>query len=311
MTDSAITVLAGATGDLGGRIAEALLERGAEVRAIVRRGSARPKVDALNRRGVDVVPVDYDNFGELAEACAGASCVVSALSGLRKVIVEAQTSLLHAAITVGVPRFIPSDYAIDFPKLPDGRNRNLDLRREFHGRLDTAPIAATSILNGMFTDMLTGQAPIVLPRVKRVVYWGDADQRMDFTTIDDTALFTAAAALDHTTPRFLRIAGDVISARGLMEVASDVYGTRFRLFRAGGLGRLEKVIKVARFVAPGDDELYPPWQGMQYLRDMLDGRAKLKPLDNDHYGQRRWTSARDVLAIGRSEALGRSAASRG
>jgi nucleoside-diphosphate-sugar epimerase len=294
-TDSPITVLAGATGNLGGRIAEALLDRGGAVRAIVRRGSPRGKVDSLRKRGADVISIDFDNFAELAEACAGASCVVSALAGLRDVIVEAQTSLLHAAITVGVPRFIPSDYAIDFPKLPDGRNRNLDLRREFHGRLDKAPIAATSILSGMFTDMLTGQAPIVLPRVKRVVYWGDADQLMDFTTVDDTARFTAAAALDQTTPRFLRIAGDVISARGLMEIASDVFGARFRLFRAGGLGRFEKVIKLTRFLAPGDDELYPPWQGMQYLRDMLDGRAKLTPLDNDRYGPRRWTTAQDVL----------------
>jgi hypothetical protein len=68
-----------------------------------------------------------------------------------------------------MPRFIPSDYCIDFTKLPPGTNRNLDLRREFHERLDRAPIAATSILNGRFADMLTGQAPIVLFKFKRVL----------------------------------------------------------------------------------------------------------------------------------------------
>ena len=70
--------------------------------------------------------------------------------------------------------------------------------------------------------MLTGQAPIIFFKWKRVLYWQDADQRMDFTTIDDTAAFTAAAALDSSTPRFLRIAGEQISARGLVSAVSEV-----------------------------------------------------------------------------------------
>jgi hypothetical protein len=40
--------------------------------------------------------------------------VVSALQGLRDVIVEMQTVLLYAAIKADAPRFIPSDYSIDF-----------------------------------------------------------------------------------------------------------------------------------------------------------------------------------------------------
>ena len=48
--------------------------------------------------------------------------------------------------------------------------------------------------------------------------------------------------------------------------------------------------------APGTDELYPPWQGMQYLRDMLGGRAKLEPLDNDRYPETEWTTVAEFLA---------------
>jgi hypothetical protein len=194
-----------------------------------------------------------------------------------------------------VPRFIPSDYCIDFTKLAPGTNRNFDVRREFKTRLDKAPIAATSILNGMFTDMLTGQAPIVLFKWKRVLYWENADQLLDFTTIDDTASFTAAAALDDSTPRFLRIAGDQISARGLVKAASEVTGEKFKLFRAGGLGRLGRIIRIARTLFPAKDELYPPWQGMQYLHNMFSGRAKLDPLDNRRYSGIQWTTAKTVL----------------
>ena len=294
--DNAITVLSGATGNLGGRIARALLKRGAKVRAIVRHSSAPDKVEELRKRGAAIAEVDFNSVHEVTRACSGGSCVISALSGLRDIIVETQTLLLDAAVEAGVPRFIPSDYAIDFTKLPPGTNRNLDLRREFHERLDKAPISATSILNGMFTDMLTGQAPIILFKLKRVVYWEDADQRLDFTTMDNTAEFTAAAALDPSTPRFLRIAGDQSSARGLVEVANQVTGEKFHLFRAGSLGRIETLIKVTRAVLPQSSAVYPPWQGMQYLHNMFSGRAKLEPLDNDRYPGMRWTTARDVLA---------------
>lgn len=294
--DNVLITLAGATGNLGGRVCRALLERGAGVRAIVRRGSAPDDVEALRRHGAVIAEVDYANAAELSAACAGGSCVLSAMSGLRDVIVDAQTLLLDVAVKAGVPRFIPSGFCIDFTKLAPGTNRNLDLRREFRARLDKAPVGATSILNGAFTDMLTGQAPIILYKFKRVLSWGSADQLMDFSSIDDTAAFTASAALDASTPRFLRIAGDQVNARGLMAAATDVTGDEFRLFRAGGLGRLEVVIKFARALFPARGELYPPWQGMQYVHNMFSGRAKLASLDNDRYSRTRWTTARDVLA---------------
>ena len=298
MTGSTI-VVAGATGNLGGRIARALLARGASVRALIRPGAARDKLDRLLRLGVTIANVDFSSASQVVLACSGAACVVSALAGLRDVIVEAQTVLLEAAVKAGVPRFIPSDFSIDFTKFPPGENRNLDLRREFHKRLDKASIRATTVFNGAFAEMLTGQMPLILFKQRRVLYWGDADQRMDFTTIDDTAAFTASAALDPSTPRFLRIAGDQLSARELAVVASEVSGEKFRLFRAGGLGMLGVLIRVARTLAPGEKELYPAWQGMQYMRNMLDGRAKLEPLDNDRYPGIHWTTARDVLSAGR------------
>jgi hypothetical protein len=58
-------------------------------------------------------------------------------------------------------------------------------------------------------------------------------------------------------------------------------------------------VKVARTVAPGEKELYPAWQGMQYMRNMFDGRAKLGPLGNDRYPSILWTTARDVFSARR------------
>src|SRR4030042_6827062 len=106
-------VLAGGTGDLGQRIARALLSKGAEVRILTRSISSSDKRGSLIESGVTMVQVDYNNSTGLVKACDGVACVVSALSGLREVIVGAQKRLLDAAVTAGVKRFIPSDYAID------------------------------------------------------------------------------------------------------------------------------------------------------------------------------------------------------
>ncbi|KAA9339316.1 NAD(P)H-binding protein [Hymenobacter busanensis] len=299
-SDSAPVVLAGATGALGLLIAHHLRQRGAAVRALARpetRNSA--EATSLRVQGAEVVTVDYNNPADLARACAGAACVVSALSGLREVIVDAQTRLLEAAVAAGVPRFIPSDFCIDYTKLPEGSNRNLDLRREFSRRLDQAPIQATSILNGMFTDLLKGTAPVVLPGPRRVVYWGSADQPLDFTTMVNTAEFTAAAALDPAPPRFLRVAGEVASIRDLQRAAEAATGKAFKLFRVGSLKTFGKVIKLTKALMPANDDVFPPWQGMQYLHNMFTGLPKLAPLDNERYPGIRWTPVREVLGASR------------
>ena len=80
MNDPTI-VVAGATGSLGGRIAKALLERGAGVRVLVRPGAARDKLERLQGLGVTIINVDFSRASQLAQACAGAACVVCALAG--------------------------------------------------------------------------------------------------------------------------------------------------------------------------------------------------------------------------------------
>lgn len=296
MTDVGPIVLAGATGDLGGRIATAIGRRKLRFRILVRQGGSPEGRAALQATGADLLEVDYDDVATLRRACEGSSCVVSALNGLEPVMIGMQGKLLDAAVAAGVPRFIPSDYSLDFTKTRPGDNRSLDVRRAFMELIDGEPIRATSVLCGAFADLLTGQAPIVLHKRHRVLYWGDADQKLDFTTKDDVADYLARVALDDATPRFLRIAGASVSPRELAGIMTDLTGQKFGLWRAGGLGLLSAVIKVARTVSPRSDAVFPAWQGMQYLRDMASGRGKLEPLDNERYGVRLWTTARDVLA---------------
>src|SRR6266403_1913140 len=239
-------VLAGATGDLGTRIARALSKRGADVVALGRIGTPAAKVKALESLGVKVRIVDMASVSDIAKACDGAACVVSALSGLRDVIIDTQSVLLEAALAARIPRFIPSDFSMDFRTLPAGENRNLDLRREFHQRLDVAA-------------------------------------------------YTAAAALDQSTPRALRIAGFRVTPRELAKFTNEVLRTPFQLVRLGSLEDLRAQNKSERAAHPkGENELYPRWQVGQYLQTMFS--MHYDEIDNDRYPDLKWTSFADLVA---------------
>jgi nucleoside-diphosphate-sugar epimerase len=287
--------VAGAMGDLGLRIVRNIIARGGNVRALVRLNSDQQVIQTLMREGAEIVQVDYKSPASLSSALSEVYCVVSALSGLRDVIVDTQSLLLQAAIKTNVVKFIPSDYCIDYNGLTRGGNRNLDFRREFSQILATSPIKVTSILNGMFTDLLTGVAPVVLFKQKRIFFWGNADQKMDFTTIENTAQFTAAAALDSDSPRWLKVAGEVASMRDLKNIASEVEGKPFKFLRPGGLSAFRWMIKMTKLFSPGKNEIFPAWQGMQYLHDMLSGKPKLERLDNDRYSHIKWVKIAEVL----------------
>jgi uncharacterized protein YbjT (DUF2867 family) len=109
-----IIVVAGATGNLGGKIVKALLALDVEVRAIVRLETDIKKIKNLEQKGVKVFQVDTNNKSEISKHCIGADCLVSALAGLRETVIDTQKIFLDVAVEANVPRFIPSDYSSDF-----------------------------------------------------------------------------------------------------------------------------------------------------------------------------------------------------
>lgn len=290
-----IIVIAGATGNLGAKIVNALLAKGAEVRAIVRLETDPKKVKELMDKGVKVFQVDTNNKSEISKHCLGATCFVSALAGLRETIIDAQKIFLDAAVEANIQRFIPSDYSIDFTNLEEGQNRNLDLRRAFHLYLEKMPIKATTIFNGPFMDLLTTDMPLILFKQNRILCWGSPNQIVEFTTTYNVAEFTAEAALDDNTPRYLRIAGDRLSCNDFVKLLTELTTKKYKIFRPGGISLLNFLIRVTRFFSPSEKELYPAWQGMQYMRDMMEGRIIFQKYDNDRYSNLKWTSVKEFL----------------
>ena len=290
-----LILIAGATGNLGMRICRELTKRNVALRALVRNGTDQQKIDELESLGVDVFTVDFSNEQELIGACRNVSCVISALAGLRDVIVDMQGMVLKAAIAAKVPRFIPSDFSSDFSAMPFGENRNFDLRKEFHELLNSSPILATSIFNGAFADILKYNIPLYNKKAQTIAYYENKeDWKIDFTTMDDTAAFTAMAALDDNSPRYLRIASFSVSPKDLADLSKVHAGAEFELVDMGTMEQFSAQNKQFRAANPeGELELYPRWQQAQYLYSMF--AIPHQPLDNDRYEGLTWSPAIDNI----------------
>lgn len=297
--------VAGASGNLGSRIVASLQARGASVVAIVRTGKTTNTFPPT----VKVAEADYASVSSLREAVRGSQVVVSALQGLRSVIVETQSRLLQAAVEESVPRFIPSDYAVDFTTFGPGRNRNLDLRREFWQRIDEQPdIRATSILPGAFAFTLTMPWFVDVAQAK-VLYWGDnADVAIDYSSLDNVADYTALAALDSEAPRYLRVASTTQTPTTLAVALSRLTGRQFTTKREGSLDEIRA--KIAALLqqdpSPGDN-LRPYWQALQFAENISSGFGGAKTHDNDRYGsQVKWATIEEVLSPFKSSFLARA-----
>ncbi|MEO6154070.1 MAG: NmrA family protein, partial [Croceibacterium sp.] len=70
---------------------------------------------------------------------------------------------------------------------------------------------------------------------------------------------------------------------------------RYRPQWVGTIALLSTMIAFTKRIAPGEQEVFPPWQGMQYMRDQFSGDAKLQKLDNDRYSELSWTSFEAII----------------
>ncbi|MFF0520473.1 NmrA family NAD(P)-binding protein [Actinomadura nitritigenes] len=297
MAAQADVFVVGATGLLGGRIVSAFLDREVTVRALVRPGAAGEKeraLDALRARGVELVEGDItDPADRLAAAIGGARTVVSAVQGGPELIIDGQANLLAAAGQAGAARFVPSDFAIDITKLDDGDNVMIGWRRRAAALFAGSRLGVLSVLNGAFVEVMTGFMDLIDWEKGTLSHWGDPDQPMDLTTVQDTALYTVAAALDPAlagggTARF---AGEVVSMREFREAVERGTGRKLTLRTLGTADELRAEIERRAKATQNPFD----YVALQYQWCMVTGKGKFDALDNDRYPEVKPTSVEDFV----------------
>lgn len=282
-----LIVVAGGTGKLGKLIIREILQRSdARVRVLARNpgapGSGDSEGGKVERVAFDVLRASDD---ARAEALRGAWSVVSAVQGGPDILIDAQLALLRSAKVAGARRFFASDYAFNFFTLPEGSNVATDWRRTLAERAHdeiSESFEVVHVLNGMFLDRGVFAFLELLDVEKRVLrYWGDGSTPIDLTTWEDTAAFTAAAALDERrVPERLSVRGDRSDVFTMAKTWQAVRGEELTLERLGSLEELEREIRRRRSAEPQN---LLAWLPLMFAHGVFGGHALLDDVQNDRY----------------------------
>lgn len=194
----AITVgIAGITGKFARRLVSHLLKQ----QDVVIRGYCRDprKVpeDISSSAQVTLFEGDAFNKDALIEFAQGCDVIVCCYLGDDKLMVDGQKILIDVCDECEVPRYIASDWALDYTKLKLGELFPKDPMIHVRAYAETKKVEGVHILIGGFMEPIFSPFfNIYDPQSQTLHFWGSGDEVMEGTTYDNAAEFTAAVAVD-------------------------------------------------------------------------------------------------------------------
>ena len=279
-------LLLGATGHLGSRVAHHLLRQPeARLRLLVRPGALSDPAKArmvgnLFDEGAEVIEGDLADAASLDRATQGVDVVVSCVQGGPETILDGQVALAEAARRQGVRRILPSDFALDFFDGPTELHLPFDLRRQVGARIAQSGLEVVHVLNGGFMDVVAAPFAGILDQAAGAIrFWGTGEERFDLTSVEDTARFTARAALDRALPSGkFAVSGSQLSFH---DMASAVEAATGQPLRRESLGPVEELRRQLADTTARDPNPYAR-MGERYQLFMLTV-SPLSELRNDSY----------------------------
>ncbi|KAH9206227.1 putative isoflavone reductase like protein P3 [Leptodontidium sp. 2 PMI_412] len=218
MTTIKYVALAGATGNLGSKVLDALLKSGDFVVTALKRVGSETTVPAP----VKVVEVDYDSLDMLRLALEGQDAVICALGMGTDASVHNQ--LIDASIAANIKRFIPSEFAFDVKnslarRLPIFENK-LKVMEHLEEKIRKSRMTYTYIINSAFLDWgLQHNFILDLSQCNPTIF-GSGDEPFSTTTMA-TAAKAVVGVLKHyeeTSNRAVYIQDAVVSQNMLLAI---------------------------------------------------------------------------------------------
>lgn len=219
---------------------------------------------------------------------AGVDVVVSAVQGGRDIIVDGQLALARAAHEQGAWRIVPSDFALDLFAATPGEHPAFDLRREADEAVAGLGLEHVHVLNGAFLD---GMVDMGFDHDARTVsHWGTGDEVFEATTVEDTARFTARAAVDRDLVSGpFPVVGDRVSPNGMTDVVERLTGAHYTRTSNGGLDDLRGWLQQARDRGDVQSQTYAA-----YLLYMTSGQTRVTDPRDARYPDIQVESFEDV-----------------
>ncbi|KPM43816.1 hypothetical protein AK830_g2781 [Neonectria ditissima] len=213
--------VAGATGNVGAHVLQALLEQRKFNITVL----ARTKKDFP--AGVAVKVVDFSSVDALTKALTGQHAVVDATFTTD----DTPQRLIDASVAAGVHRYIPSDFGCD-PALPGVHELPVFARKQAAWEHVKAAAASseltwTIVACGVFLDwnLSTTYMNIDL-KGKKIALFGDGTNVIPWTTLSNVGRATAAALLapEETQNRVVYVHDILKSQKEVADLAKQALG---------------------------------------------------------------------------------------
>ncbi|KAI9840667.1 MAG: hypothetical protein M1837_001391 [Sclerophora amabilis] len=240
-----VKVAVAGVGGLGHHIVNAIRATGKHEVVVL----SRRKKEQLERDGVKVEEVDYDDPASLERALKGVEAVISTLVSLDHTLFDAQVALIKACLATGVRRFAPSE----FEGSPYARTDRIEFQKykrqvlEYLAvEVDRSQLEWTVFSIGGLYDFMgplradgktlcssdsldpIGFSPIVdLQHCRAEVPEGAQERRVRFVLADDVGRSVARCLDLEQWPEQIRISGANPTCGELIQIAEGIKGKPF------------------------------------------------------------------------------------
>ncbi|WP_448627713.1 SDR family oxidoreductase [Geodermatophilus sp. URMC 64] len=230
-------LLCGGTGDLGGRIAARLAERGIPFRALVR---ATSDVEALRSLGAELAVGDLADRASLDHALTGIRTVITTANGIgrslagdrntsiEKVDVRGNENLIRAAEAAGVERFVfvsvagLTDLMVRLAPFMAAKLRTEQLLR-------ASPMRSVIVRPAPFQDLWLSPETGIRPDKRLAVVFGRGRSLSNEVAADDVAEACVRLATMADPPEEIELGGpEALTRQQVVDAFERAYGVRFR-----------------------------------------------------------------------------------
>jgi hypothetical protein len=198
--------IVGFTGRMASLITSSLLKShpNVEIHGISRSLAKIDKAISSNPR-IKLFEASATDTTALRRGLANTSTCICCYLGDATLMTEGQKTLIDACIAEKVPRYMASDWSLDFRGLKLGDHPNKDPMKHIQAYLEekTAEIKGVHVLNGAFMEVMWAPHGFVNAAKGTFKYSGTGDEKLEMTTMEDCAKYTAEVAVDEEVDGFV------------------------------------------------------------------------------------------------------------
>ncbi|KAH8200954.1 hypothetical protein TruAng_004892 [Truncatella angustata] len=291
-----MTIVVGIAG-LTGKFAQCVAKElhaypGVKLKGFCRSQQKLPQA-ALKMYDIEVVQGDFDNVAAVEKFVRGTNIVVCCYFGEPDLMIRGQKILVDACSKFDVPRFVPSDFAVDYTKIPVGMLFPKESAKIIKEYLVEKGVAGVHVLVGALTETFWSEYFQVFDtKTQTIRYWETGDEKWELTTYETAAAYTAALVVDQNASGVFRFRGDCKSILEIRELYQRVYGSSLPLQRLGSLDELYHTVNREFEKDPNNAMAWAPgcfsyWciNGIAYLGEDLDNHKfpHIKPVDMESF----------------------------